>query len=181
MADGETFLKQSRLREGVAEPLGADVVLLDGSRHNWPAAMPTHSFVFNPWICELQALSAGRKIILVGHSDGATMALRLAVACRDIVAGVVSYAGVWSHFSRGAGEPMRAYNVPPLLLLNNKHDTKVSPDNMLTLGEWWRLSGGTVTDKEIECPYTKGLKSHLWQPDKANRFVQEWITLHAKG
>ena len=190
--DGENFLRRSRLHEDVAEPLGAGLTLLDEQRRNWPACWPSGSKEFDCWRDELiEVVEAWRdtvsntggdpsreRIILAGHSDGATMALRLAVECRDIVAGVVSYAGVYDHFVRGAGAEL-PNGLPPALFLTNEHDVLVPPVNAQDLANLWGGSGGATQYNTIDCEQRVGLRSHRWLT-AANGPIREWIAATAK-
>lgn len=185
--DGKKFLRRSRLREDVAGPLGTGLVLLDEQRKNWPACWPSGSVPFDVWRGELVSIvevwrdtisnTGGdperERCILIGHSDGATMALRLAVACREYVAGVASYAGMYSHFVRGAGTSL-PNNLPPALFLTNEHDALVPPVNAQDLANLWGNHGGATQCNVIDCQHTRGLRSHEWQPS-ANSLIRDWI------
>ncbi len=185
MIDGENFLKRSRLREDVADPLGMRLRLLDGRRKNWPACVEAgRGPLFDDWMKSVTALAAteeDQRIILIGHSDGATMALRLAVACPDIVAGVVSYAGVYDHFCRGIyGAMIQDKSLPPALFVTNEHDALSKPHNAHDLAKLWGSMGNVAQVLELPCGQKTGLRSHRWLPKEANEPIQRWVEAHLR-
>lgn len=180
MMAGEPFLKRSRLREEVAWPLNLPVSLLNSARHNWPAARGRYSNSVGLYRRLLVSLAdsetKAEPVILVGHSDGATMALRLAALLPKIVAGVVSYAGVCEHFGRGHGVISRIDGLPPALLCGNDRDNLVDPADTCALAGTWSALGGIAAQKVFTCRRGPGFSArHGWNPGIANEYIREWI------
>lgn len=172
---GDRWVEQASLRSlEIIYPF--PLLLFDGSRHNWPAALRGDRRLWRIGVGQFRDWLDGRKCILIGHSDGASMACRLAITLRDSVLGVVSYAGKYRAFSRH--ENIFDERFPAGLFLNNTHDQLVHWDNAQKIYDAW--NGPRILYFHSNPEWKSPIESHEWKPDFAIRHCAEFIgEIHA--
>ena len=170
--DGEKWIKDARLEE-IASATGLPLQMYKGNRRNWPSALRGDKRLWRAVAKAFEEWLDGRYCFLLGHSDGASMAVRLAITLRSRVRGVCCYAGMHRAFSRH--ENLSGEKWPPALFMVNSHDQTPAGGNVQLIYKDW--NGPKLLQVHDNPGWTTWLESHEWKPDFANppciTFIQE--------
>lgn len=169
--DGERWINEARLEE-IAQATGLPLKSYKGNRRNWPAALRGErrlwrsvARVFAEWL-------DGRECFFLGHSDGASMAVRLTITLRSQVRGVCCYAGMHRAFSRH--ENLSSETWPPALFMVNSHDQTPAGGNVQLIHRDW--NGPKLLQVHDNPNWTSILESHEWKPQFANPLCVQFIS-----
>lgn len=164
------WIDQAKLQE-IADSVSLPLVPYRKHRGNWPASyMGDGKFwqhiagSFNDWL-------DGRQCFLLGHSDGASFAARLAMTLPGSVCGICWYAGTKRSFGRRESEP--AGWPPALFMVNSGDRTPAGGDDTPVVYEQWQ---GQKSLHVFDIGKGDSLiDSHKWKPELANLLCIEFI------